>query len=207
MLLPYYIASMNIEHAYYERQGEYEVFPGLCFVDTLDMAEDRQMSMFAEKNTERVARQRRTPFTVIIGNPPYNVCQLNENDNNKNRRYPVIDCRIRETYAKDSKATNKNALSDAYVKFFRWATDRWTAGRHHLSSRTTALWTRSPSTDAAPAAGLTASATSTCGNVGRTPNSAAPHNVFGIQVGVGIADVAARRSASATTVSRDVAQV
>ena len=29
-----------------------------------------------------------------------------------------------ETYAKDSKASNKNALSDAYVKFFRWATDR-----------------------------------------------------------------------------------
>ena len=26
-----------------------------------------------EKNTERVERQKRTPITVIIGNPPYNV--------------------------------------------------------------------------------------------------------------------------------------
>jgi hypothetical protein len=34
MLLPYYIASMNIEHAYIERTGEYKAFPGICMVDT-----------------------------------------------------------------------------------------------------------------------------------------------------------------------------
>ena len=39
MLLPYYVASLNIEHAYYERMDQYEPFEGLCFVDTLDMAE------------------------------------------------------------------------------------------------------------------------------------------------------------------------
>ena len=80
MLMPYYIAALNIEHAYRELTGKYEPFEGLCFVDTLDLAEDRQLPMFAEKNTERVARQRHTPITVIIGNPPYNVGQLNEND-------------------------------------------------------------------------------------------------------------------------------
>ena len=41
MLLPYYIASMNIEHAYYELTGKYEPFEGLCFVDTLDLAGGR----------------------------------------------------------------------------------------------------------------------------------------------------------------------
>lgn len=61
---------------------------------------------------------------MIIGNPPYNVGQKSENENNPNRRYKVVDGRIRETYAKHSKATNKNSLSDMYVKFFRWATDR-----------------------------------------------------------------------------------
>ncbi len=61
---------------------------------------------------------------MIIGNPPYNVGQKNENDNNKNRKYEKLDQRIKETYAKASKATNKNALSDPYVKFFRWASDR-----------------------------------------------------------------------------------
>ena len=126
MLLPYYIAALNIEHAYYEQTGEYEAFDGLCFVDTLDLAEPRQngFSFMTEKNTERVERQKRAPITVIVGNPPYNTGQKDENENNKNRKYPVLEDRIRFTYAKESKATNKNALGDAYVKFFRWASDR-----------------------------------------------------------------------------------
>ena len=34
MLLPYYIASMNIEHLYYELTGNYQPFEGICLVDT-----------------------------------------------------------------------------------------------------------------------------------------------------------------------------
>ncbi|MBZ0300614.1 MAG: N-6 DNA methylase, partial [Anaerolineae bacterium] len=126
MLMPYYIASLNIEHEYYELTGQYEAFEGVCFVDTLDLAEGAQMKLafMTEANTERVERQKQAPITVILGNPPYNVGQLNENDNNKNRKYAIVDQRVSETYAKDSKASNKNALSDPYVKFFRWATDR-----------------------------------------------------------------------------------
>src|SRR3954462_5576905 len=126
MLLPYYIAALNIEHAFFERTGEYEAFEGLCFVDTLDLAERKQQELgfMTEKNTERVQRQKASPITVVIGNPPYNVGQLNENDNNKNRKYKVIDRRVGDTFASDSTATNKNSLSDVYVKFFRWAIDR-----------------------------------------------------------------------------------
>ncbi len=124
MLLPYYVASLNIEHAYYERMRNYEPFNGLCFVDTLDMAQAKQIGMFTPANTDRVERERKAAITVILGNPPYNVGQKSENDNNRNRKYKVVDERIRDTYAKDSKATNKNSLSDMYVKFFRWATDR-----------------------------------------------------------------------------------
>jgi predicted helicase len=95
-------------------------------VDTLDLAEGSQHSLgfMTQKNAARVERQRRTPITVIIGNPPYTMNQQNENDNNKNRKYEVIDERVAETYARDSKASNKTALSDPYVKFFRRATDR-----------------------------------------------------------------------------------
>jgi predicted helicase len=124
MLLPYYIASLNIEHAYYERTGAYKSFEGICFADTLELAEGQQPSLFVEENTERVQREKGAPIMVVIGNPPYNAWQKSENDNNKNRRYPVIDERIYETYTKGSKATNSRAVSDAYVKFFRWATDR-----------------------------------------------------------------------------------
>lgn len=123
-LLPYYIASLNIEREYYERMQEYLSFEGICFADTLELAEDRQLSFFVEENTERINREKAADIMVVIGNPPYNVGQVNENDNNKNRKYEVIDKRIKETYAKASTASNKNALSDMYVKFFRWATDR-----------------------------------------------------------------------------------
>jgi predicted helicase len=126
MLLPYYIAALNIEHAFYELTGEYEAFEGLCFVDTLDLTEMKQQEFgfMTERNTERVERQKATPITVIIGNPPYNVGQINENDNNKNRKYAAVDKRIQQTFVKDSEATLNTKLYDAYVRFFRWAIDR-----------------------------------------------------------------------------------
>ena len=127
MLLPYYIASMNIEHEFYEAMGRYQPFKGICLVDTFELAEDShyyEASLFTEENTRRVEDQKNTPMFVIIGNPPYNVGQVNENDNNKNRKYPTMDARVGETYAKDSTATNKNALADPYVKAIRWASDR-----------------------------------------------------------------------------------
>ncbi len=124
MLLPYYIASMNIEHEFYEATGDYRPFDGICLVDTFDLAEDRQLPLFAPDNTRRVESQKETPMFVVIGNPPYNVGQVNENDNNKNREYPTMAARVADAYAKDSKATLKNALADPYVKAIRWASDR-----------------------------------------------------------------------------------
>ena len=124
MLLPYYIASMNIEHEFYETVGTYRPFEGICLVDTFELAEDRQLPLFAPENTQRVESQKGTPMFVVIGNPPYNVGQVNENDNNKNRKYKTMDARVADTYAKDSAATNKNKLSDPYVKAIRWASDR-----------------------------------------------------------------------------------
>ncbi|MDZ4723203.1 MAG: type ISP restriction/modification enzyme [candidate division Zixibacteria bacterium] len=193
MLMPYYIAALNIEHAYYDLTGKYEPFEGLCFVDTLELAETSQQrfGFMAKSNTTRVERQKKTPITVIIGNPPYNVGQLNENDNNKNRKYPHLDQAIRNTYAKDSSATNKNALSDMYVKFFRWAVDR-------LGDRDGVLCFVSNNgfVDGAAFDGFRKRLASDFtkvyhidlhGNVRKNPKlSGTTHNVFGIQVGVGI---------------------
>src|SRR2546429_1192366 len=59
MLLPYYIASLNIEHEYYNRIGEYRPFDGICFTDTLELSEDKQLSLFfVEENTDRVKREK-----------------------------------------------------------------------------------------------------------------------------------------------------
>ena len=135
-ILPYYIANLNVEYTYKELTGNYLEFPNLCFVDTLDnmdwkgasgAAVQRQTALnlggVSEENWIRVQEQNEKPISVIIGNPPYNANQQNENDNNKNRVYPTIDRRIRETYIKESTA-QKTKQYDMYKRFIRWASDR-----------------------------------------------------------------------------------
>ena len=124
LLMPYYIASMNIEHEFYVATNQYQPFDNLCLVDTFDLTTERQLSMFAPENTRRVEKQKQTEMFVVIGNPPYNARQMDENDANKNRKYPELDRQIQETYAEASKATNKTALYDPYVKAIHWALDR-----------------------------------------------------------------------------------
>jgi len=149
MLLPYYIAALNIEHAYYEKTGQYEPFEGLCFVDTLDMAEHDQadFEFLTLKNTERVERQKNTNITVIIGNPPYNAAQQDENDKNKNRSYAVIDKRVNETFINASSATLRAQYYDPYVKFLRWAIDRIDGREGLVCFVTNNSWVRKPSLD------------------------------------------------------------
>jgi predicted helicase len=190
MLLPYYIASMNIEHEFFEATGTYESFEGICLVDTFELAEAKQISFFSTENTARVERQKRAPIRVVIGNPPYNAWQLNENDNNKNRRYKVMDKRVAETYAKDSKATNKNALSDPYVKAFRWASDRigdegivaFVSNNSFIESLAFDGMRQNIEKDFDEVYVLDLG-----GNVRKNPKlSGTTHNVFGIQVGVSV---------------------
>ena len=122
--MPYYIASMNIEHEFYIATKQYQPFDNLCLVDTFDLTAERQLSMFAPENTRRVERQKQTEMFVVIGNPPYNARQMDENDANRNRRYPELDKQIQETYAQASRATNKTSLYDPYVRAILWALDR-----------------------------------------------------------------------------------
>ena len=125
MLLPYYIASLNIEQEFFHRTQTYLPFEGITLADTFELLEDHeQMQLFTKENTERVERQKNADMFVVIGNPPYNMRQVNENDNNKNRTYETINKMLKETYSQDSKATNKNALSDPYVKAILWASRR-----------------------------------------------------------------------------------
>lgn len=190
MLLPYYIASMNIEHEFYTQTGKYEPFDGICLVDTFELAEPAQATLFSTENSERVNRQKRSPIFVIIGNPPYNAGQVNENDNNKNRKYPVIDKRVNETYAKDSKASNKNDLIDPYIKAFRFASDR--VGEEGI----VAFVTNNNFLEGIAFDGVRANLEKDFdaiyvldlgGNVRKNPKlSGSTHNVFGIQVGVSI---------------------
>lgn len=190
MLLPYYIASLNIEQEFFQRTQTYLPFEGITLADTFELLEDRQMQLFTKENTERVERQKAADMFVVIGNPPYNTQQVNENDNNKNRKYETMDGRIAETYVADSKATLKNKLSDPYVKAIRWASDR--IGEEGI----VAFVTNNGFLDGAAFDGMrkhlaqdfdTIYILDLSGNVRKNPKlSGATHNVFGIQVGVSI---------------------
>ncbi|MFN9836504.1 MAG: N-6 DNA methylase [Pseudanabaena sp.] len=195
MLLPYYIASMNIEHEYFEQTGKYEAFEGICLVDTFEDQRIEQLGLFTPENMKRVERQRESDLFVVIGNPPYNVGQLNENDNNKNRKYTTknktgIDDRVAATYAKASKATLKNSLSDPYVKAIRWASDR--IGDEGV----VAFVTNNSFIDGIAFDGMRQYLEQEFdqiyvfdlgGNIRKNPKlSGTTHNVFGIQVGVSV---------------------
>ncbi|EQB33961.1 N-6 DNA methylase [Sphingobium ummariense] len=131
-ILPYYVANLNIEATYQAITGQFAEYENLCLVDTLDNVDalgihaGHQFDLLgalSDENIERIKRQNRRKISVIIGNPPYNANQQNENDNNKNRTYAHIDKRIKDTYIKASTA-QKTKLYDMYVRFLRWASDR-----------------------------------------------------------------------------------
>ena len=131
-ILPYYIANLNIEYTYKQKTGTYKEFPNICFVDTLDnlafvglkgKGQADLIASLSHENLQRVKKQNKKRIAVIIGNPPYNANQRNENDNNKNREYPGIDARIKETYIAQSTA-QKTKQYDMYKRFIRWASDR-----------------------------------------------------------------------------------
>ncbi len=128
VLLAYYLAAINIEQTFHAVSGQaYEPFPGIVLTDTFQQGESRKDFMGQEtfpENNDRLIRQNQTEIRVIVGNPPYSVGQDNANDNNQNIKYPVLDDRIRDTYAAHSTAVNKNSLYDSYIRAFRWASDR-----------------------------------------------------------------------------------
>ena len=150
------------------------------------------MSLLQPRRTPSASNARRKPpIFVVIGNPPYNAGQLNENDNNKNRKYPEIDARISETYAADSKATQQEQAlrslrqslplghrphrrREGIVCFVtnNGFVDRiaFDGMRKHLAQDFTRIYLLDLD-----------------GNVRKNPKlSGTTHNVFGIQVGVGI---------------------
>lgn len=138
-ILPYYIANLNIEYTYQQKMHRYAPFTNIVFVDTLDnLGFDFQgkQGLFkgfggSIENLDRIQRQNERKISVILGNPPYNANQMNENENNKNREYfenktkktGGVDGRIKETYVRQSTA-QKTKVYDMYARFYRWASDR-----------------------------------------------------------------------------------
>lgn len=132
VLLSYYIAAINIETVYGEVAkehglgSEYVPFNGMVLTDTFQLSESsHHLNLPAFRaNSERAERELERDIRVIVMNPPYSAGQNNANDNNQNEKYPKLDERIAETYAKNSSGTNKNSIYDSYIRAIRWASDR-----------------------------------------------------------------------------------
>lgn len=128
VLLAYYIAAINIEQVYHDiMDGEYVPFNGICLTDTFALYEPSSHTIGSDTladNRSRRRKQKQLDIRVIVGNPPYSAGQESANDNNANVEYLSLDESIRRTYAAHSKATNKNALYDSYIRAIRWASDR-----------------------------------------------------------------------------------
>ena len=198
-ILPYYVANLNIEATYQAITGQFAEFENLCFVDTLDNVDalgihsGHQFDLLgtlSDENIGRIKRQNRSKISVIIGNPPYNANQQNENDNNKNRAYTHIDKRIKDTYIKASTA-QKTKLYDMYARFYRWASDRlgdegvlaFVSNRSFIESRTFDGFRKLIAKDFQHIWVVDLG-----GDVRANPDlSGTKHNVFGIQTGVAIA--------------------
>ncbi len=207
-ILPYYVANLNIEATYAAITGQYAEFPNLYFVDTLDnvglhtAAKGSTGDIFgsvSEENVARIKRQNSRRISVVIGNPPYNANQTNENDNNKNREYPSIDARIKQTYIAESTA-QKTKLYDMYARFFRWASDRlhedgvlaFVTNRSFIESRTFDGFRKTVAQEFADIYVVDLG-----GDVRANPKlSGTKHNVFGIQTGVAISFMVKRTSAT-----------
>jgi predicted helicase len=197
-ILPYYVANLNVEATYAAITGQFAEYPNLCFVDTLDnvsglgIKAGYQHDMFAgmsEENVERVKRRNKRKISVIIGNPPYNANQANENDNNKNREYKRIDELIKSSYIRLSTA-QKAKVYDMYARFFRWASDRmaddgvlaFITNRSFIDSRTFDGFRRAVAEEFNEIYVVDLG-----GDVRANPKlSGTKNNVFGIQTGVAI---------------------
>src|ERR1043166_3402505 len=199
-ILPYYVANLNIEVTYAAITGQYEEYPNLCFVDTLDnvaglgIFSGHQHDMFggvSDENVERIKRQNKRKISVIVGNPPYNAWQENYNSRNPNRPYKRVDDRIRISYGAEGTAQNQNSLYDMYTRFFRWAADRlkddgiiaFITNRNYIEKAAFDGFRKVAERDFTDIWLVDLG-----GDVRANPKiSGTKHNVFGIQTGVAIA--------------------
>ncbi|WP_375660879.1 DEAD/DEAH box helicase [Bartonella sp. CL71SXKL] len=126
VLLAYYIAAINIEATYHGlMKGNYIPFKHIGLTDTFRMIEKQDlMEGILKENSEYLEHQKNLTIEVIFGNPPYSTGQKSANDNAKNTPYPILNNRIGETYAAQSKASLMRNLYDSYIRAIRWASDR-----------------------------------------------------------------------------------
>ena len=117
-LLPYYIATINIEEKLNTILGKHKPYEKICLVDTFQTIEkgEQDLPKLYQKNALKIEEQKRLPLKVIIANPPYK--------KDTKGRYEKIDDLIESKYASGSLAGNNNSLYDHFYRAFVYANER-----------------------------------------------------------------------------------
>ena len=158
---------------------------------------DDLFGSLSEENVKRIKRQNERNISVIIGNPPYNANQQNENDNNKNRTYPRIDERIKAT---SSRRARRRRRSVRHVHALLPLGERPAARRGHRRLHQQPQLHRQPHNgrfSALRGEGFRGSlVVDLGGDVRANPKlSGTKNNVFGIQTGVAISFLVRKKAA------------
>lgn len=129
VLLPYYIAMINITQSAQSRISSIPRFENIILGDSLDYLEGKEKrggSLFPSlaENNRIKDKLNENPIQVIVGNPPYSTGAKSQNDNNANIPHPELEKRVKETYGKDSKAQLAKNTRDTLIHSIRMASDR-----------------------------------------------------------------------------------
>ena len=135
LLLPYYIAAVNIETTFEGLIRDrlrthtsslsamtdsienipYQSFEGIIFTDTFQLSENGNrlpLDIFP-RNSKRAKRQLDLrDIRVIVGNPPWSKGQQSQNDDNQRQSYPTLDKSIAGTFVKRSSSKVSPAVYD-----------------------------------------------------------------------------------------------
>ncbi|MDE0518614.1 MAG: N-6 DNA methylase, partial [Bdellovibrionales bacterium] len=130
MVLPYYVANLNIEYIFQKLTEKRRPFKNLVLMDTLENSATLKGQMtFSgqafEKNQQKVKHQNEKTIYVIMGNPPW----VEYSDHKDS--YPELRKAIKDTYVYNLRKYQKNRKTvkpkipyNKYSMFLRWASDR-----------------------------------------------------------------------------------
>ncbi len=126
LLLPYYIASTNIQYVFNQRfkieqnhqkdinTNSYYPFPGIIWNDTF-LLHEKQI-FINDDNNVRVNKLKQESINVIVGNPPYSVKAIPD-------KYKFLKSKISKLASK-SKAKRTNGVYNSYIMSFIYSIDK-----------------------------------------------------------------------------------
>ena len=131
MLLPYYIASINISETFNNRQNNntYLPYENIIWTDTFELLDkgsnQTELKIAEDQNHEKIVKLKNEPINVIISNPPYSVSAKNKNI------HKTITEIIAQKLTPKTKSKSKGALQDSIIKALIFSIEKVTISQEN----------------------------------------------------------------------------